>query len=67
MYADHTMYMLCLAGDVQGWQAGGFANSAFPKDAESVNQFQRTWTPYTGQLDDDVSADALAALFEKTR
>lgn len=66
MYADHTMYMLCRLGTFKDGKPVAFANSAFPKDAESVNQFQRTWTPYTGQLDDDVSADALAALFEKT-
>lgn len=34
-------------------------------DAETYNQFQRSWTPYEGELDDDVSANAMAALLEK--
>lgn len=67
MYADHTMYMLCRIGtyDKNG-KLKAYDNVAFPHDAASLDQFQRTWTPYTGELDDDVSADALAALFEKT-
>lgn len=65
MYADHTMYMLCRIGTFQDGKPVPYGDTAFPTDLESLNQFQRTWTPYTGQLDDDVSADALAALFEK--
>lgn len=66
MYADHTMFMLCRVGTYENGQPTVFKGSAFPNTKEAINQFQRTWTPYTGQLDDDVSADALAALFEKT-
>lgn len=66
MYADRTMFMLCRVGTYAGDQPKVFAGSAFPNTPEAINQFQRTWTPYTGQLDDDVSADAIAALLEKT-
>jgi len=62
MYADRALYMLSRVGvypDV-------FPNAQVPRDAESLNQFQRTWTPDTGELDDDVNADALAKLLDKT-
>lgn len=67
MYADHTMFILCRIGTyAQNNQLKAYDNVAFPHDAASLDQFQRTWTPYTGELDDEVSADALAALFERT-
>lgn len=67
MYADHTMFMLCRIGTYdQNNQLKAYDNVAFPSDAASLEQFQRTWTPYTGALDDEVSAEALAALFERT-
>lgn len=65
MYADKALYQLCRVGTFDGDQPVPFKNTAFPKDAVSYDQFQRTWTPYEGQLDDDVSADALAKLFDK--
>lgn len=65
MYADKALYQLCRVGTFAGDQPVPFKNTAFPKDAASYDQFQRTWTPYEGQLDDDVSADALAKLFDK--
>lgn len=65
MYADKALYQLCRVGPFDGDQPVPFKNTAFPKDAASYDQFQRTWTPYEGQLDDDVSADALAKLFDK--
>ena len=65
MYADKALYQLCRIGTFDGDQPVPFKNTAFPKDAASYDQFQRTWTPYEGQLDDDVSADALAKLFDK--
>lgn len=65
MYADKALYQLCRVGTFDGDQPVPFKNTAFPKDAASYDQFQRTWTPYEGQLDDDVSADALAKLFDK--
>lgn len=65
MYADKALYQLCRVGTFDSDQPVPFKNTAFPKDAASYDQFQRTWTPYEGQLDDDVSADALAKLFDK--
>lgn len=65
MYADKALYMLSRVGTFQGDRPVPFSNAAVPKDAASYDQFQRTWTPYEGQLDDDVSADALAKLFDK--
>lgn len=67
MYADHTMFMLCRIGTYdQSGKLKPYDNVAFPHDTASLDQFQRTWTPYTGKLDDGVSADALAALLKKT-
>lgn len=65
MYADKALYQLCRVGTFDGDRPVPFKNTAFPKDTASYDQFQRTWTPYEGQLDDDVSADALAKLFDK--
>lgn len=65
MYADKALYQLCRVGTFDGDRPVPFKNTAFPKDAACYDQFQRTWTPYEGQLDDDVSADALAKLFDK--
>lgn len=65
MYADKALYQLCRVGTFDGDRPVPFKNTAFSKDAASYDQFQRTWTPYEGQLDDDVSADALAKLFDK--
>lgn len=61
LYADKTLYTLCRIGDFPHQ----FAVSQFPRSEEALNQFQRSWTPYTGELDDDVSSDALAQLFDK--
>ena len=65
LYADKTLFMLSRVGTFDGDTPHVFDNAAFPRDAESINQFQRSWTNYTGELDNDVNADALAALFEK--
>jgi pimeloyl-ACP methyl ester carboxylesterase len=65
LYADKTMYMLCRCGTFDGDKPVPFPNSAMAGDAETYNQFQRSWTPYEGELNDEVSANALAALAEK--
>lgn len=65
LYADKTLFMLSRVGLFDGDEPRVFENSAFPRDAESINQFQRSWTCYTGELDNDINADALAALFDK--
>ncbi|MBS5582479.1 MAG: alpha/beta fold hydrolase [Megasphaera sp.] len=66
MYADKTMYMLCRCGTFDGDTPVPYADSAMASDGDTYNQFQRSWTPYEGRLDDDVSAEALAQLLEKT-
>lgn len=65
LYADKTLFMLSRVGLYEGDTPHVFDNAAFPKDAESINQFQRSWTNYTGELDNDVNADALASLLNK--
>ena len=65
LYADKTLFMLSRVGVFDGDTPKVFDNAAFPKDEESINQFQRSWTCYTGELDNNINADALAALFEK--
>lgn len=39
--------------------------AAVPKDEASYDQFQRTWTPYEGQLDNNLNAEALGKLLDK--
>jgi pimeloyl-ACP methyl ester carboxylesterase len=65
LYADKTLFILSRVGLYDGDTPHVFDNATFPKDTESVNQFQRSWTCYTGELDNDVNANALAKLFEK--
>lgn len=65
LYADKTLFILSRVGTFDGDEPHVFDNAAFPKDAESFNQFQRSWTNYTSELDNDLNADALAALFDK--
>lgn len=57
--------MLCRCGIFDGDTPVPYEDSAMAGDAETYNQFQRSWTPYEGELDDDVSANAMAALLEK--
>lgn len=61
LYADKTLFLLSRVGD----ENGVFANSQFPNDSESVEAFQRSWNPYSGELDNDLNAEALAKLLEK--
>lgn len=65
LYYDKTLFILSRVGTFEGDTPKVFDNAAFPKDAESFNQFERSWTTYTGELDNDLNADALAALFDK--
>lgn len=62
LYADKTLFMLSRVGDLQGV----FPGSQFPNDAASVEAFQRSWTPYSGELDNDLNAKTLAQLLDKT-
>lgn len=65
LYYDKTLFILSRVGTFDGDTPHVFDNAAFPKDAESYDQFQRSWTTYTGELDNDLNADALAALFDE--
>lgn len=65
LYYDKTLFILSRVGTFDGDTPHVFDNAAFPKDAESFNQFERSWVPYSGELDNDLNADALAALFDK--
>lgn len=61
MYADKTLFMLSRVGD----QKGVFKNSQFPDDPASIDAFQRSWNPYSGELDNDLNAKAMALLLTK--
>ena len=61
LYADKTLFMLCRLGVFPEL----FPNVQVANDAETLNQFQRSWTPYTGKLDDNLCAKVLAQLFDK--
>ncbi len=65
MYADRALYMLSRVGVYEN-QPVPFSEAQVPQDKESLDQFQRTWTPYTGNLNDDINSAALAKLLEKT-
>lgn len=61
LYADRTLFMLCRLGVYPKL----FSNVQVPDSEEYLNQFQRSWTPYTGKLDDNLNAKVLAQLFDK--
>lgn len=61
LYADKTLFMLCRLGIYPKL----FPNVQVPDNEEYLNQFQRSWTPYTGRLDDNLNAKVLAQLFDK--
>ena len=61
LYADKTLYELCRIGVYPNQ----FKTSQFPKGDAALDAFQRSWATYSGELDDDLNAQALSALFEK--
>lgn len=61
LYADKTLYELCRIGVYPNQ----FQISQFPKGKAALDAFQRSWTTYSGELDDELNAKALSALFEK--
>lgn len=65
LYYDKTLFILSRVGTFNGDTPHVFDNAAFPRDAASFDQFERSWTTYTGELDNDLNADALATLFNK--
>ena len=66
MYGDHTLFMLSRVGTFAGGKARVYDGSQFPADEASIEQFQRGWTVGSGPLDNDLNADALVKLAEKT-
>lgn len=62
MHFDRTMFTLFRLGR---WPEF-YADTQFPKDKESLNQFYRQGTPNTGPLDFGVVADAMSAVLAKT-
>lgn len=65
LYYDKTLFILSRIGTFDGDTPHVFNNASFSKDAETFYQFERSWTTYTGELDNDLNADSLAALFDK--
>ena len=67
MFGDRTLFMLSRVGHYpDGEHPQVYPGSQFPGDAESYNQFQRGWSVGSGPLDNDLNAEALAALLKKT-
>lgn len=61
-FYDRTMFTLFRLGRWPDF----YADTQFPRDAESLNQFMRQGTPNTAPLDFNLVADAMAALLNKT-
>lgn len=67
MYGDKTLFMLSRVGTYpDGKNPKLWPHSQFPAGRENYDQFERGWNIESGELDNDVNADALAKLFEKT-
>ena len=66
MYGDHTLFMLSRVGTFVNGKAKVYEGSQFPADDAAIEQFQRGWSVGSGPLDNDLNADALAQLMEKT-
>ncbi len=65
MYGDKTLYILSRIGHYD--EAGNpVPNAQFPKGEKNYQAFQQSWTIGSGPLDNDLNADVLAALFDKT-
>jgi len=61
LYADKTLFMLSRVGN----QQGVFPGSQFPDDPASIDAFQRSWNPYSGELDNELNAKTMAQLLNK--
>lgn len=63
MFYSETFFDLCRLGDENGLYAG----SQFPAGEANIEAFQRSWNQYSGELDDNLNAQALGKLLtEKT-
>lgn len=65
MYGDRTLYILSRIGhfDAKGHPV---PNAQFPAGAENYRNFQQSWSIGSGPLDNDLNADVLAQLVDRT-
>lgn len=65
MHGDRTLYLLSRIGhfDAQGRPV---PNAQFPDGERSYQAFQQSWTIGSGPLDNDLNADVLAQLVDRT-
>ena len=61
LYYSETFFNLCRLGSNNELYAG----SQFPAGAANIEAFQRSWNQYSGELDDNLNAQALGQLFNK--
>lgn len=61
-YSAQRLFSLFRIGD----NGEVFSGSQFPADSATIEQLHRQATPDTGEYDDEVTSDAMAAVFEKT-
>ena len=66
MYGDKTLYILSRIGhyDAEGKPV---PNAQFPAGADSYQAFQQSWTIGSGPLDNDLNAEVLAKLVDRTQ
>lgn len=61
-YTSHSYFDLCRLGSFPQL----FPGSQYPAGDEALEAFARSWTPYNGDLDNDVNAAGLAAVLERS-
>ncbi|OOF54423.1 hypothetical protein BKK56_09450 [Rodentibacter genomosp. 2] len=64
MYGDKTFYILSRVGHFENGKA--VPNTQFPEGDVAYQNFQQAWTIGSGPLDNDLNADVLAQLVDKT-
>lgn len=65
MYADKTFWILSRMGHYDD-NGKPVANAQFPQGEAAYQAFQQAWTVGSGPLDNDLNADVLAQLVDKT-
>lgn len=65
MYGDKTLWLLSRMGHYDG-NGKPVANAQFPEGEAAYQAFQQAWTIGSGPLDNDLNADVLAQLVNKT-
>lgn len=66
MYGDKTFYILSRVGHFDQ-QGNPVPNAQFPAGADNYQAFQQSWSVGSGPLDNDLNADVLAKLVDKTQ